>query len=53
MYELDGGKEGPINHGATTRDSFLEDTSKVITKLFAVNPEEVRFNLIGLCAKSE
>lgn len=53
LYELDGGKEGPINHGPTTRDNFLEDTSKVITKLFAVNPEDVRFNLIGLCGKSE
>jgi hypothetical protein len=31
--------------------NFLKDACEVIKKLIAVNPDEVRFNLIGLAPK--
>lgn len=30
LYELDGGKKFPINHGKTSNESFLNDSCKVI-----------------------
>jgi hypothetical protein len=36
LYELDGRKDTPINHGATTADSFLADAAKVIKEQFMV-----------------
>lgn len=39
LYELDGRKAYPINHGATKPESFLKDTATVIKKnFFAVLP---------------
>jgi len=49
LYELDGAKEAPINHGPVS-DQLLEKTCEIVKKLIELNPEEVRFNLIGLAA---
>ncbi|EFA84077.1 peptidase C12 family protein [Heterostelium album PN500] len=48
LYELDGRKPFPINHSTTTEATFLEDVSKVLQKMIEENPEEIRFNLMGL-----
>nr|CAG4648778.1 EOG090X0A33 [Polyphemus pediculus] len=53
LLELDGRKSCPINHGVTTRDTFLEDAAVVCRKLMAVDPEEVHFTLVALVANDE
>eukprot|EP01092_Planopodium_desertum_P001982 TRINITY_DN13158_c0_g1_i2.p1 TRINITY_DN13158_c0_g1~~TRINITY_DN13158_c0_g1_i2.p1 ORF type:complete len:186 (+),score=53.43 TRINITY_DN13158_c0_g1_i2:73-558(+) len=49
LYELDGGKSYPINHGKTTREKFLKDAANVIQKNFMdLQPKELRFSMITL-----
>ncbi|XP_027854162.1 ubiquitin carboxyl-terminal hydrolase isozyme L3 isoform X1 [Aphis gossypii] len=49
LYELDGGKFDPINHGATSPDSLLEDTVNLIQeKFFFQNPDSLYFTLLSL-----
>ncbi|CAH2102720.1 unnamed protein product [Euphydryas editha] len=50
LYELDGSKAFPINHGKTTPDSFLEDAANICKKFMARDPEEVRFTVVALAA---
>ncbi|OXB79857.1 UNVERIFIED_CONTAM: hypothetical protein H355_004818 [Colinus virginianus] len=50
LYELDGRKPFPINHGQTSDDSFLEDAIEVCKKFMERDPEELRFNAIALSA---
>ncbi|XP_030312311.1 LOW QUALITY PROTEIN: ubiquitin carboxyl-terminal hydrolase isozyme L3 [Calypte anna] len=50
LYELDGRKPFPINHGETSDDSFLEDAIEVCRKFMERDPEELRFNAIALSA---
>ncbi|CAB3232371.1 unnamed protein product [Arctia plantaginis] len=51
LYELDGSKAFPINHGATTSDSFLEDSVKICKEFMARDPNEVKFTVIALTAQ--
>jgi len=53
LYEMDGGKEIPISHGSATSEDLLERTAEVVRKLMELNPNENRFNLIGLAAKDQ
>ncbi|EMP28484.1 Ubiquitin carboxyl-terminal hydrolase isozyme L3 [Chelonia mydas] len=50
LYELDGRKPFPINHGQTSDDTFLEDAVEVCKKFMERDPEELRFNAIALSA---
>lgn len=50
LYELDGRKAFPINHGPTTPDSLLEDAAKVCKEFMARDPNEVRFTVQALAA---
>ncbi|XP_026732250.1 ubiquitin carboxyl-terminal hydrolase [Trichoplusia ni] len=50
LYELDGRKAFPINHGPTTPDTLLEDAAKVCKEFMARDPNEVRFTVIALAA---
>lgn len=50
LYELDGRKAFPVNHGPTTPDSLLEDSAKVCQAFMARDPNEVRFTVIALAA---
>lgn len=50
LYELDGRKAFPINHGATSEDTLLEDAAKICKEFMARDPEEVRFTVIALAA---
>lgn len=50
LYELDGNKAFPINHGPTTEESFLEDAAKACQIFMARDPEEVRFTVMALTA---
>ena len=51
LYELDGTKDFPINHGATTPDTLLEDSIKVVKEFMARDPEEMRFTVVALSKK--
>lgn len=48
LYELDGRKNFPIAHGKTSPDTLLKDAIVVCKKYIALDPNEVRFTLLGL-----
>jgi len=49
LYEFDGGKQGPQNHGPTTETTFLKDTAGVIKREFMDKlPGEMGFSVITL-----
>lgn len=50
LYELDGRKPFPINHGKSSDDTFLEDAVEVCKKFMERDPDELRFNAIALAA---
>eukprot|EP00300_Choanocystis_sp_HF-7_P033862 c46297_g1_i1.p1 GENE.c46297_g1_i1~~c46297_g1_i1.p1 ORF type:complete len:124 (-),score=7.78 c46297_g1_i1:60-431(-) len=51
LYEMDGRREFPINHGQTTADSFVKDAIHVIKKNFVEKTTDLNFTLIGLTKK--
>lgn len=53
LYELDGRKSNPINHGASSRDTLLEDAAAVVKKFMERDPEELRFTIVALAAASD
>uniref|UniRef100_K3WN15 Ubiquitin carboxyl-terminal hydrolase n=1 Tax=Globisporangium ultimum (strain ATCC 200006 / CBS 805.95 / DAOM BR144) TaxID=431595 RepID=K3WN15_GLOUD len=48
LYELDGRKKFPINHGPTTQDNLLKDACAVIQKFMTRDEGEVRFTILAL-----
>lgn len=48
LYELDGRKSYPINHGTTTPDTLLEDAVKVCRQFIARDPDNIGFNVVAL-----
>lgn len=50
VYELDGRKARPINHGPSSPATFLVDVAKVCREFMARDPEEVRFTVVALAA---
>lgn len=49
LYELDGLKEGPIDHGAITGDNWLETATPIIEKRMQRYSEgEIHFNLMAI-----
>ncbi|XP_032878892.1 ubiquitin carboxyl-terminal hydrolase isozyme L3 isoform X2 [Amblyraja radiata] len=48
LYELDGRKPFPINHGDTTVDSLLGDAIEVCKKFMQRDPDELRFTVMAL-----
>lgn len=49
LYELDGRKAFPINHGKTSKASFLKDAATVIREKFMkLDPENGMFNVMAL-----
>jgi len=51
IYELDGRKQRPINHGATSPDTFLADCAKVVQGFMDREPEDKRFAMLALAAE--
>eukprot|EP01023_Acetabularia_acetabulum_P002153 TRINITY_DN10827_c0_g2_i3.p2 TRINITY_DN10827_c0_g2~~TRINITY_DN10827_c0_g2_i3.p2 ORF type:complete len:245 (-),score=58.49 TRINITY_DN10827_c0_g2_i3:1175-1909(-) len=49
LYELDGRKICAIDHGASSRETFVKDAVKVVKK-FIERTESLNFNLISLAA---
>ncbi|BET02335.1 ubiquitin carboxyl-terminal hydrolase [Nesidiocoris tenuis] len=53
LYELDGRKAFPINHGPTTPEKLVEDAAKVMTDIMKKDPDEVRFTACALTMVSD
>jgi ubiquitin carboxyl-terminal hydrolase L3 len=47
LYELDGRKFAPINHGPTTPDTLLKDSCAVIKEMMATT-DNIRFSMLAL-----
>ena len=52
LYELDGRKPFPINHGKTNMNTFLEDSAAVCKTFMQRDPDNYNFNMIALAQKS-
>lgn len=52
LYELDGRKQFPINHGASSPESFLSDAVAVVQQFMARQPDEPRFTMVALAPQS-
>ncbi|KAH0535555.1 ubiquitin carboxyl-terminal hydrolase-like [Cotesia glomerata] len=50
LWELDGRKSIPINHGPATEETMLENAANVCGQYMERDPEEVRFTMIALVA---
>jgi len=48
IYELDGRKSTPVNHGKSSPASLLKDAVKVIQGFMARDPKDIRFNMVAL-----
>ncbi|XP_026751529.1 ubiquitin carboxyl-terminal hydrolase-like [Galleria mellonella] len=48
LFELDGCKSFPINHGPTTSETLLEDAAKVCREFIAREPNNLGFNVVAL-----
>ncbi|XP_067122785.1 ubiquitin carboxyl-terminal hydrolase isozyme L3-like [Centruroides vittatus] len=48
LYELDGRKSVPINHGSCSDETLLEDASKVCKSFMERDPENVNFTVLAL-----
>mmetsp|Transcript_9716 Transcript_9716/g.19675 ORF Transcript_9716/g.19675 Transcript_9716/m.19675 type:complete len:238 (-) Transcript_9716:40-753(-) len=53
LYELDGRKEAPVDHGPTTEMNLLKDSVKVIQSFMERDPGEMRFTILALAPKQE
>ena len=53
IYELDGRKDGPIKHGETTDETFLEDAADVCKKFISKLPNSLDFNVVALTKSIE
>ncbi|XP_069495482.1 ubiquitin carboxyl-terminal hydrolase isozyme L3 [Ambystoma mexicanum] len=51
LYELDGRKPFPINHGPSSSDTLLEDAIEVCKQFMERDPDELRFTVVAF-AKS-
>ena len=48
IYELDGRKRFPINHGSSSKETFLFDAAAICQKFMLRNPDELRFTVLAL-----
>ncbi|XP_034824277.1 ubiquitin carboxyl-terminal hydrolase-like [Maniola hyperantus] len=48
LFELDGCKSSPINHGPTTAERLLEDAAKICREFIAREPDNIGFNVVAL-----
>lgn len=54
LIELDGRKDGPVDHGPTTETTLLLDAIQVIQgKFMKRDPTEVRFTMLALAPKHQ
>jgi ubiquitin carboxyl-terminal hydrolase L3 len=52
LWELDGTRSGLVDHGPSSEQSFLEDAAAVCRRVLEANPDEHRFSVLAITAKS-
>lgn len=50
IYELDGFKKCPVDHGACTEEEFLAKGAAEIRKFMDRDPDNINFSMIVLCS---
>jgi len=50
LYELDGRKPFPINHGKSSPDTFLQDAASVCKTFMKREPDLLQFTMVALAA---
>lgn len=53
LYELDGRKSFPINHGECKEDELLAKACETVKKFMERDPEENKFTIMALAAPGE
>ncbi|XP_054290264.1 ubiquitin carboxyl-terminal hydrolase isozyme L3-like isoform X2 [Macrosteles quadrilineatus] len=53
LYELDGRRSFPINHGASSPDTLLEDGVRVVREYMSRDPDDIRFTVTALTGGAE
>jgi len=53
LYELDGRKSFPIQHGLTTPETLVYDAAEICKKFMARDPSEIRFNILALARRED
>ena len=53
IYELDGFKKCPVDHGACTEEEFLAKGAIEIRKFMDRDPDNINFSMIVLCSAQE
>ncbi|TMW67048.1 hypothetical protein Poli38472_012164 [Pythium oligandrum] len=53
LYELDGRKKFPINHGPSSQETLLSDACKVIQQFMVRDEGEVRFTILALAKTAD
>lgn len=48
LFELDGRKDSPVDHGSTTPETLLNDASKVCQQFMARDPNNMNFTVVAL-----
>jgi len=48
VVELDGRRNGPVDHGPTTKDTFLKDVAKIVKEKYINNSVSLDFGMISL-----
>jgi len=48
LYELDGRKDTPVNHGAASRTNLLERSMEVMKGFMTRDEGEIRFTMLAL-----
>lgn len=50
LYELDGRRSGPVDHGPTTADKLVDDAAAICRQYIERDPNDVRFTVVALSA---
>eukprot|EP00048_Salpingoeca_helianthica_P016007 m.229905 g.229905 ORF g.229905 m.229905 type:complete len:232 (-) comp17868_c0_seq1:35-730(-) len=53
LLEFDGTKPFPIDHGATSEATLLEDSVRVAQQFMAVDPDNLNFTLVALALRQD
>ncbi|KAF0297357.1 Ubiquitin carboxyl-terminal hydrolase isozyme L3 [Amphibalanus amphitrite] len=50
LYELDGRRPAPVNHGPSSPETFLSDAANVVKAFMQRDPTEVNFSMLALAS---